>query len=272
MKTKVLDCPNGHGKMQVKKLQKSVTFRGEAIALPVEHHVCKVCGLEAGSIDQAAKTQRKISDAYRSKVGLLTGEEIREGRKKQRSSQAEFAERLGVGIASIKRWEGGLIQTRSMDRSLRMALEGKIVGDSNTGNQVFSIPRVKLVLRKFESCLKKSLLEENDKMLYAAKYLWYADMVAFRDLGRSLTGATYAALPLGPQLNNYRDLIDHILKADETSAERLTEEEERIIGRVSKVFPRKKMVFDAAHQEDIWKTKAVGALIPYSDASELKTI
>lgn len=34
-------------------------------------------------------------------------------------------------------------------------------------------------------------------MLYAAKYLWYADMVAFRDLGRSITGASYAALPMG---------------------------------------------------------------------------
>ena len=38
--------------------------------------------------------------------------------------------------------------------------------------------------------------------LYAAKFFWYADMLAFRDLGSSMTGAGSAALPLGPQLNN----------------------------------------------------------------------
>ena len=38
-------------------------------------------------------------------------------------------------------------------------------------------------------------------------------MVAFRNIGRSMTGATYAALPYGPQLNNYSDLIDEIKKA-----------------------------------------------------------
>ncbi|MCP4351697.1 MAG: hypothetical protein GY795_40035 [Desulfobacterales bacterium] len=33
-----------------------------------------------------------------------------------------IAEKMAVGIASIKRWEGGLIQTRSMDKALRAAL------------------------------------------------------------------------------------------------------------------------------------------------------
>ncbi|MBW2105579.1 MAG: DUF4065 domain-containing protein [Deltaproteobacteria bacterium] len=66
--------------------------------------------------------------------------------------------------------------------------------------------------------LGKRILKRRDKMLFAAKYLWYADMVAFRDLGKSMTGSAYAALPYGPQLNNYRELIDEIKNADETSA------------------------------------------------------
>lgn len=73
------------------------------------------------------------------------------------------------------------------------------------------------------------LLRKTDKMLYAAKYFWYADILAFRDLGTSMTGAGYAALPLGPQLNNYRDLVEEIRKADETQAEPLTKEELQII-------------------------------------------
>ena len=59
-----------------------------------------------------------------------------------------------------------------------------------------------------------NLLRPTDRLLYAAKYLWYANMVAFRETGQGImTGATYAALPYGPQLNNYADLVDLIREA-----------------------------------------------------------
>ncbi len=35
-------------------------------------------------------------------------------------------------------------------------------------------------------------------MIYAATYVWYADMVALRDLGRSLTGADCAGCSATP--------------------------------------------------------------------------
>lgn len=254
------------------KTDKAMNFRGVDINFQVEHHVCPVCGIEAGDIDQTATTQKAISDAYRQKVNLLTGNEIRESRKRLKLSQEALAKRMNVGIASIKRWEGGLIQTKAMDRALRLALQGQIPGDNYTGNRTFSIPRIKLVLRQFESILGKRILKKRDKMLFAAKYLWYADMVAFRELGENMTGSTYAALPYGPQLNNYRDLIDEIKNADETSAEPLTSEEKRIITTISRTFPEEQMVYDAAHREIIWNEKTTGAIIPYSDSAELAGI
>ena len=267
-----MNCPNGHGKMVIKKLDKTMNFRGVDITFQVEHYVCPVCGIEVGTIDQTAATQRVISDVYRKEVNLLTGREIREGRKRLKLSQEALAKRMNVGIASIKRWEGGLIQSRSMDRALRLALQGEVVGDNYTGNRTFSIPRIKLVLRQFEAILGKKILKKKDKMLFAAKYLWYADMVAFRELGKSMTGSTYAALPYGPQLNNYRDLIDEIKNADESGAEPLTPEEKRIITRIAKAFPQEQMVYDAAHQEIVWNRKATGEIIPYSDSAELTAI
>ena len=272
MGKKVMNCPNGHGKMIIKKLAKSTNFRGIDIAFKAEHHVCPVCGTEAGTVDQTSATQRAISDAYRKAVKLLTGKEICEGRKRLNLSQEALAKRMNVGIASIKRWEGGLIQSRSMDQALRMALQGRIGGDNYTGNRTFSIPRIKLVLRQFESVLGKKILKKRDKMLFAAKYLWYADMVAFRETGKSMTGSTYASLPYGPQLNNYRDLIDEIKNADESSAEPLTPEEIRIITRIARTFPKEQMVYDTAHREVIWKKKATGSIIPYSDSAELTTV
>lgn len=109
-------------------------------------------------------------------------------------------------------------------------------------------------------------------MLYAAKYLWYADMLAFRNLGTSMTGAGYAALPLGPQLNNYRDLVEEIKKADESEAEPLTNEELLIIRNIVKAFPEDRRVYEAAHREKIWKDKTIGSAIPYSEAKGISEI
>ena len=107
------------------------------------------------------------------------------------------------------------------------------------GIATFSIPRIRLVLAAFETVLKKDLLIEGDRMLYSAKYLWYADMLSYRNSGRSMTGATYAALPLGPQLNNYKVLIKDIMNADVKAEEALTKEELTIISKIAAAFPNK---------------------------------
>jgi putative zinc finger/helix-turn-helix YgiT family protein len=272
MPVKDIHCPRDNKKMVLEKSVKKVDFRGKSIAVPIEQYECRECGAEAGNIDQASVIQKKISDAYRKSVGLLTGEEIFAKRTKLGLTQEGLAKRMHVGIVSIKRWEGGAIQTQSMDRALRIALTGESIGDTCTGNRDFSLARIKMVLTKMESLLGRKIFRKNDRMLYAAKYLWYADMVAHRETGQSITGATYAALPLGPQLNNYKDLIDEIMNADLNSAVPLSAEEEKIITRLALNFPKEKMVFEAAHKEEIWKEKPTGHMIPYTDSVKLTAL
>ena len=267
-----MNCPNKHGQLSIRRFQKKMTFRGVDISVPVESYSCAVCGLEAGTVEQTAKVQRAISNAYRKAIGLLTGSEIVQNRKKLGLSQDALAKRMKVGIASIKRWETGTIQSKSMDRALRMAFKGETIGDNCTGNRVLSLPRIKLVLKEFESALGSKLLKINDRMLYAAKYLWYADMLAYRETGESMTGATYAALPKGPQLNNYKDLVKEIARADESIAEPLSNEEKRIIARIARTFPKDNMIYRASHQEQIVQNKTIGAIIPYSDSDQLTGI
>lgn len=269
---KLMNCPNECGEMQVKKLDKNMEFRGVDINCQVEHYLCPECGLEVGTIDQSAVTQRAIADAYREKVDLLSGREIRQERKREGLTQKKLAEQMNVGIASIKRWEGGQIQSKAMDKALRLAFQGQPVGDNCTGNRDLSIPRIKLVLRCFESVLNRVILKKNDRMLYASKYAWYADMVAHRELGQGMTGASYAALPKGPQLNNYRDLVEEIQEADTATAKPLSIDETKIINRISKTFPTNATVFRAAHREIIWKRAPVGELIVYSDSAQVTEI
>jgi len=272
MEKNLQNCPNDHGPMVLKTTEKNMTFRGEDIAFQAESFACGSCGLEVATVEQTAAIQNAIADAYREKTGLFTGAEIRAQREKLKLSQKGLAKQAGVGIASIKRWENGIIQTKSMNSALKAAFQNIKVGNNYTGNRALSIPRIKLVMEEFEEELGYKFLEEGDMMLFDAKYLWYADMVAFHRLGKGLTGATYAALPHGPQLNNYKELIDLIREADESKARPLTPEEKKIIVRVALTFPIKQSIVDAAHREEIWKNKAIGVIIPYSDASKLTEI
>jgi putative zinc finger/helix-turn-helix YgiT family protein len=258
--------------MDPRKIRKITRFRGVDITLDVDAHVCPKCGLEAGTTHSAGAIQRGIADAYRKNVGLLSGGEIRVLREAKAWSQQDLADLMRVGIASIKRWESGLIQSKSMDRALRMHLRGEGCADDYTGNREFSIPRVKVVIRTIERRLGRRVLKKMDKMLFAAKYLWYADMLAFRSLGRSMTGATYAALPYGPQLNNYRDLVDAIIESNDSEAERLSRAEIGVMEQIVRKFPREQMIYDAAHRERVWSETPTGAIIPYSRAFELTEV
>jgi putative zinc finger/helix-turn-helix YgiT family protein len=261
-------CPNCRGKLQKAEVEKHTQFKGVDVCYIASLNRCVDCGLELADVEEAATMQERMADAYRQATGLLTSEEIRRLRQGKGMSQQALADALDVGIASIKRWETGVVQSKSMDVLLRNFLEDHSCNE-HTGNREFSIPRIRLVLDAFERELGRTLLKKNDRMLYAAKFLWYADMTACRDLGRSMTGATYAALPMGPQLNNYRDLVDEILKVDPASVSPLTNAEKTIIAAVAKAFPANKQIYDASHRELIWQQCTTGALISYSRAAEM---
>lgn len=267
-----MKCPNGHENVLLKKVNKKIEFRGVEISIPVEEYRCSTCSIEFGTVEQTSNAQKAIAEAYRKKVRFLTGGEIVEKRNNLDLTQDDLARRINVGIASIKRWETGSIQSKSMDQSLRLALIGQIVGDGCSGNRAISLARIKLTLKEFESLLNRKLLKEKDRFLYSAKYLWYADMLNFRETGQSLTGATYAALPQGPQLNNYRELIDEIIKADESDAEAIGKEEKRVISRIARRFPKNQDIYKAVHKEKVWSEKTSGTIIPYSDADRITQI
>lgn len=266
------NCPAGHGEMELATVTKEIEFRGESVRYEIEGLVCNECGLRRSTIEQTEKAQTAIADAYRRKVGLLTGEEIRQLRKQKGLSQQELADSARCSKMSIVRWENGVVQKESSDKALRNVLCPKDIIDEFSGNRDISLARIKLVYETYKQYADYELLIPGDKGLFAAKNCWYADLVAYRELGRGITGATYAVLPYGPQLDNYADLVDEILDADTSEVELLSDEEVAIIKRLSQLFPRLQDAYDAAHAEPAWKAieKNVGHRISYEIARELK--
>lgn len=78
---------------------------------------CQHCS--AIVLDDAAN--EKISQAFRQEVGLLTPEEIRQGREALGLTQKQLASHLKVAEATLSRWEtSAQIQQRSLDQLLRI--------------------------------------------------------------------------------------------------------------------------------------------------------
>ncbi len=104
------------GKLERKTVDLSSTRNGEEFTVRTDGLSCTHCGFKTISNEQSGEFTRLISDAYRRKHGLLTSDQIRDVRKRLRMTQKEFADYLGVGVASVKRWEIGKIQDQAMNR------------------------------------------------------------------------------------------------------------------------------------------------------------
>lgn len=118
MNMKCYSCDKGRLVPQVARISGEV--RGEKHDVEAEALVCSRCGFLVLTEEQSGAYAKAIADAYRRKHGLLTSGELKAARRKLRMSQAEFAKFVGVGEASIKRWESGLIQEEAHDRLIRL--------------------------------------------------------------------------------------------------------------------------------------------------------
>jgi len=110
---KCIEC--GKGRLKLRTADVASTFRGENISVRAHVEVCNNCGFQLVRPEDLGELTRLLADEYRRRHGLLTSAQIRERRQKLRMSQEAFAGYLGVGVASVKRWELGLVQDKAMN-------------------------------------------------------------------------------------------------------------------------------------------------------------
>lgn len=113
----------GKGPMKIQTASVEAVVRGEKYMVEVEAEVCNQCGEALFDDAQADAYTIAGSDAYRRAHGLLTTAEIKAARNRLGLTQQQLAERLKVGIASVKRWELGAIQDESSDRLIRLCTD-----------------------------------------------------------------------------------------------------------------------------------------------------
>src|ERR1035437_8132046 len=100
--------------------------RGEQLDVNTPVSVCTACGWQTLGHGQTDELRKHTADAYREKHGLLTSLLIKFIRKLKSQNQIEFAQFLGVGEASVKRWESGLVQEKGYDQLMRLKCEKEL--------------------------------------------------------------------------------------------------------------------------------------------------
>lgn len=108
-------------------------YSGETFTVKTLAMICPRCGFSAVEAPHLDEYYRAVADAYRTAHGRLTSSQIVAARKRLKMSQRVFARYLGVGEASIKRWELGKAQDRAMDELIRLKTQSSYAASSQKG-------------------------------------------------------------------------------------------------------------------------------------------
>jgi len=116
-------CPVcGKGTLNKELVEERFEYKGQSISIP-NYLVYKCDACNETIVDKGTlKSSGKLLKNFKCKVdGLLTGDEIKEIRKRLNLTQEQISEILGGGLKSFARYESGHIcQSRAMDNLLRI--------------------------------------------------------------------------------------------------------------------------------------------------------
>ncbi len=119
-----IEC--GRANLQPGTVRLSGDVRGKYYVVEMEGLKCPSCGYKTIEGSKMAEFGRLLADRYREDHGLLTSVEIRSLRKQLGMTQEEFASHVGVGVASVKRWEMGKIQDRRSNECIIRRTESEL--------------------------------------------------------------------------------------------------------------------------------------------------
>ena len=219
-----------------------IVVRGESIPVRAEYFKCIDCGSE---FDDPQSTYDPLEVAYReyrNRHGLVHPETIRQFRERFGLTQAEMSSLLGLGGATLSRYENGALQDEAHDTMLSLAMQPEnlldLVEEKPSALSDEKRERILNLLREITEEHEKSFLSifESRFGSYAAsilsgyqplsvskllnaiiffckdaeipktklnKLLFYADFKHYKEYTLSITGACYAHLPHGPAPDKY---------------------------------------------------------------------
>lgn len=286
---KCLNCDNTS--FAEKKVRISTEYGGKALEVIVPAHVCTNCDEPLMDSKQMNILRQAAADRFRQQHGFLTSENIVAIRKKMEMSQRQFAAYLGVGEASIKRWETYFAQETAMDEHIRLKCD-KAFAERNAFNVAMSTQLVDEFSGKREFSWERftnavlALIETCKSPLYINKALFYLDFLHFKKHGLSITGSNYAKLEYGPCPDNYKMLFTKMLEENlikeskghelvalqEPDLNLFDDNEKQTISEIVKLAKKDsgKSLYHKSHREEAYTKSSTWGPVSYKFASKLK--
>lgn len=310
-------CPNCNETKELAMIDKEETYpvRGEDITIDARVAVCETCGAEVFVREIDFENLEKAYRIYRDRHGIVSVDEIRSLRKKTGLSQREFAKRLGWSPATVNRYENGALPSPAHNAVLKRLIESEglqdFMGEADEGKRKDFDPTEvwleKLVSKEpsmengFRRCSPEKLF---NMMVYFTidrplsktalmKHLWFSDFKYFCETSMSISGALYAALPHGPALHKWNDLleiaqarsfidveveylgdfeVEMVKAAKDFDQSMFTPGEIEVMERIMLDFQglSARELSELSHQEEAWKKTPVGAIISYEYALQMR--
>lgn len=254
-------CPNCELETEQRYIDKveEINIRGETIPIHLKYYQCEVCGedyeLPRADYDPVEEAYRE----FRDRKGLVQPEEIKKFRKGLGLTQKEFSELLGIGIATLNRYENGALQSEAHDQIVRLCMQpanllkileskpgllseesrnrilqlfqdnqhdcGSLLDEAIEQFGSYSPSLLSGYLRfdfhKFCQVIKFLCLGEGVVKTKLMKLLFYADFKHFQHNGVSITGLRYAHAYHGPVPDRFETWLVAITEWEKqiTSAE-----------------------------------------------------
>lgn len=231
-------CPNCEKETEQRFIDKieDIDVRGEMIPIHLEYYHCEECGedfeIPRADYDPLDAAYRE----YRHRKGMAQPEEIKRFRKELGLTQKEWSEILGIGIATLNRYENGALQSEGHDQMMRLSmapanllqiLENKpdilskenrariyqqlCTNNPNSGDlleeaieQFGNYPPsilsgfIRLNVDKLFQMIKFFCYNDRVVKTKLMKLLFYGDFKHFKENGVSISGAHYAHATHGP--------------------------------------------------------------------------
>jgi len=292
MSDKKMQCLQCESKeFEEKNIRFAPEIKGEEVEVIVPAFVCAKCHAPLMDTAQMNILRRAAADQYRKIHGLLTSVDIVKLRTNLKMSQKAFAEYLGVGEASVKRWETYYVQETVQNDHIKLKCDEKYAElNALEVKQKSHPPDIFSGLRRFSQERFKHavcyLIEFAKSPLFLNKALFYLDFMHYKISGHSITGARYVTLEYGPCPDQYQNLIQALLdekvlvqaghhllksviKADLTVFDDAERETLEFVANLVKKDGGKKLL-KLSHEELAYKKTPPFKLISYEFAKNLK--
>jgi putative zinc finger/helix-turn-helix YgiT family protein len=245
------------------------------IPVPVELLRCSECGEEFEDPKSDYDPLVVAYAEYRRRKGMVTPEQISQFRKTYGLTQKELSDLIGIGTATLSRYENGSLQEEVHDKLLRFVMEPRSMRKlAESDRSALSQAKKDSILQILQTELEE---RQHNLDLFVEQYgdypgdelsgyrpldpnrllnmvlffcrqervfqtklnklLFYADFKHFKEYAASISGSRYAHATHGPVPDHYRHFFAYITEGEAAPLIEKEEDENDCSGTV--LIPRK---------------------------------